>query len=403
MRAGTTSSSAYAPFSSGSRFSQSVSSPRAHGAHVPHGAEFAATTRRPVATSMPQNSCPKGDGGSESSSGCPRRNAFRSVPSVSATSTCTSTSPGPAIADRERPRRAGRPAPWKRAALTGRTRPSAPRGAGRARAPRRSARAAARSAPARRAREQRRRLAHRVRRRRARADDGQLAPVDRRPRAARPRRRRRAPCRRAATASSAVVAAAARADDGRVDRPVRRAARAPRVGVDREHVVAAPLEHRPEEPADEAVADDEHAPARHALRAAQHARERLDHRRRARRRRESGSSTPSVARTRSAKPAGHDRRLGELLARRLVPGAAARARAARPVVDERDRGRAAVAHDDLVPEHGPGRRAAELLDVRAAEPAREHLESAARAPARPRGAACRPHLGRRPAPAYRRS
>ena len=37
--------------------------------HAPHGAEFAATTRRPVATSMPQNSCPNGDGGSPRSSG----------------------------------------------------------------------------------------------------------------------------------------------------------------------------------------------------------------------------------------------------------------------------------------------------------------------------------------------
>ncbi len=57
-------------------------------------AEFAATTRWPVATSIPQNSCPNGLGSEPSSSGCPRRNVFRSVPSVSATSTCTSTSPG---------------------------------------------------------------------------------------------------------------------------------------------------------------------------------------------------------------------------------------------------------------------------------------------------------------------
>ena len=77
----------------GSRCSQSVSWPRAHAAHAPHGAELAATTRRPVATSMPQNSWPKGLGGGPSSTGWPRRYAFRSVPSVSATSTCTSTSP----------------------------------------------------------------------------------------------------------------------------------------------------------------------------------------------------------------------------------------------------------------------------------------------------------------------
>ena len=65
IRSGTTSSSAYAPFSSGSRFSHSVCRPRAHCAHVPHGAEFAATTRLPVATSKPQNSWPNGDGSSD--------------------------------------------------------------------------------------------------------------------------------------------------------------------------------------------------------------------------------------------------------------------------------------------------------------------------------------------------
>ncbi len=69
MRAGTTSSSAYAPFSSGSRFSHCASSPRKHDAHSRHGAEFAATTRRPVATSVPQNSCPNGDGSFASSNG----------------------------------------------------------------------------------------------------------------------------------------------------------------------------------------------------------------------------------------------------------------------------------------------------------------------------------------------
>ena len=63
----------------------------------------------PVATSMPQNSCPNGLGSSPSRTGWPRRNAFRSVPSVSATSTWTSTSPGPAPGA-GRPRAAGRPA-----------------------------------------------------------------------------------------------------------------------------------------------------------------------------------------------------------------------------------------------------------------------------------------------------
>ena len=77
------------------------------------------------------------DGGFESSSGCPRRNAFRSVPSVSATSTWTRTSPGPGRGSGTSSTRRS-PGPWKRAALTGRTRPSAPRGAGRGRGPRRS-------------------------------------------------------------------------------------------------------------------------------------------------------------------------------------------------------------------------------------------------------------------------
>ena len=56
IRAGTSSSSAYAPFRNGPRFSQSVSWPRWQWAHSPQGAELAATTRRPVATSTPQNS-----------------------------------------------------------------------------------------------------------------------------------------------------------------------------------------------------------------------------------------------------------------------------------------------------------------------------------------------------------
>ena len=58
IRSGTSRNSAYAPFRSGKRLSKRVSCPRPHGGHSPHGAEFGAMTRRPVSTSMPQNSWP---------------------------------------------------------------------------------------------------------------------------------------------------------------------------------------------------------------------------------------------------------------------------------------------------------------------------------------------------------
>ena len=67
-------------------------------------------------------------------------------------------------------------------------------------------------------------------------------------------------------------------------------------------------------------------------------------------------------------PARPDRARPERLARRLVAGVAPRALAAGKVMDERDAA-AADLGDDLVPEHRPGRRAAELLDVRPAEAA----------------------------------
>ena len=67
--------SAYAPFRNG-RFSQSVSSPRTQARQAPHGAELAATTRRPVATSIPANSWPNGLGVSARSSGWPRLNVL---------------------------------------------------------------------------------------------------------------------------------------------------------------------------------------------------------------------------------------------------------------------------------------------------------------------------------------
>ena len=51
-----------------------------------------------------------------------------------------------------------------------------------------------------------------------------------------------------------------------------------RIEVDREHLVTATLEDEPEELADEAVAHDEHAPARNPRRSPEDAGERLDHR-----------------------------------------------------------------------------------------------------------------------------
>ena len=97
---------------------------------------------------------------------------------------------------------------------------------------------------------------HVRRRRRPRADHRQLAPVD---------ARRRAGCRASAksstvppgsTAASAVSRAAGGAEDGGIDRPVGRAPARAGLRVDREDRVSAPLQHRPEEPPDEAVADD---------------------------------------------------------------------------------------------------------------------------------------------------
>src|SRR5207248_6558348 len=89
-----------------------------------------------------------------------------------------------------------------------------------------------------------------------------------------------------------------------------------------------------EEPADEATADDEHAPARHELERAEDARERLD----------VGAVCVVDGRRHFdavrecdalGEPAGNDRRLGEPFARGLVTGAAAGALATGPVVDER--------------------------------------------------------------------
>ena len=70
--------------------------------------------------------------------------------------------------------------------------------------------------------------------------------------------------------------------------------------------------------------------------------------------------------------AGHDRRLGEPLAGRLVPRQAAATGAAPGVMDEGYATPVAGPGHDLVPEHGALGPHADLLHVRPAEPAREH-------------------------------
>jgi hypothetical protein len=72
-------------------------------------------------------------------------------------------------------------------------------------------------------------------------------------------------------------------------------------------------------------------------------------------------------------PAGLDRGGCEFLAGGLVPCPAARALAARPVMDERDALPVRLG-DDLVPEDDSLRGVADLLDVASAEPAREDAE-----------------------------
>ncbi len=162
-----------------------------------------------------------------------------------------------------------------------------------------------------------------------------------------------------------------------MDGPVRLAPAAARVAVDGEDLVAPSRQHGGEEPADEALADDEHSSVRHPLGAPQDAGERLDHRR------PGivdpvGQVDPAVRPHPLGKPARPDRARPERLAGRLVTGVAARALAAREVVDERDAA-AVDLGDDLVPEHRSRRRAAELLDVRPAEAAGEHAGERSRA------------------------
>ena len=158
-------------------------------------------------------------------------------------------------------------------------------------------------------------------RRRPRADDRQLAPVNAgggyRPRV-REQQHRPAWLDRV----ERDLDSSRRAHDGSVDGPVRWHPGPQRVAVDREHRVPAPLQHGAEEPPDESVADHEHPPSWHALHATQHAGERLHVRPvgivdRVRKLHPPGGAHPL------GEAAGNDRRLGEPLTGRLVPREAA--------------------------------------------------------------------------------
>ena len=156
--------------------------------------------------------------------------------------------------------------------------------------------------------------------------------------------------------ATAVERRGRRAEHGCVDGAVGRLPAALRIRVDREDLVAAAAQDLREQPADEAVPDDEHAPARHALGPAEHARERLD---------VGAGRVVDLVRQLDALGRGHllgeaagdDRRLGERLAGRLVPGATALALAAGQVVQQRHASAAGAARDDLVAEHRARRRA----------------------------------------------
>ncbi len=224
--------------------------------------------------------------------------------------------------------------------------------------------------------EQRERLAHVCGRRRPRTGDGQLPPVD-------GRRRDLAGIREDEHGAAGRDRlergrhAAVPREDDRIDRPVRRPSGAPGIRIDREHVVAAALEDEPEEPADEPVADDEHASARNPRHSPEDAGERLDHRP-APVGPVVGELDPSVRTDALGEAARPDRRRRKPLAGRLVPGEATLALPARHVVDERDTTAVLELGDDLVPQHRARVRCVELFDVRPAETAGQNARKGTR-------------------------
>ena len=177
------------------------------------------------------------------------------------------------------------------------------------------------------------------------------------------------------------------AEHDRVDRPVGRAARPARVGIDREDLVAAPLEHGPKSCPMNPCPTTGTRPARNPVRSAQDASERLDHRP-ARVVQPSGSSTHACARTRSAKPPGPDRRRRERLAGGLVPGQAPRARRRTGRGGRARRGARRRLRHDLVPEHDPRERGVSFSTsdhrARTRRPARARPARRARGPRRAR-------------------
>ena len=162
---------------------------------------------------------------------------------------------------------------------------------------------------------------------------------------------------------------------GRLGAVAERQLEAVRQRVGGEDVVTAAHERLREEQAGEAAADHEDAPAGCA---------RLPGARRRGsanvplRRRSRPGARSSLQRSRAPRTAGKDRRLREPRTGRLVPGPAAVALAAGQMVDERDAPAVSPLATTSWPRTVPAA-AAELLDVRAAQAARDDVDQLARA------------------------
>ena len=190
------------------------------------------------------------------------------------------------------------------------------------------------------------------------------------------RGRRRAACRRARArrplrSRRRVRRAPRRRPGRRAARPARRGSRSVAKTSSPRRVSTAP-NSRPTKP----LPTTSTRPPRQPLRGAQHAGERLDVGARSRRRPRRAGRASAVACARSANPP------GTIVAARnasQVDSCPARQRvafAAGQVVDERDAPPVEL-RDDLVAEHRPRGRGADLLDVGAAQPAGEHADERA--------------------------
>ena len=211
----------------------------------------------------------------------------------------------------------------------------------------------------------------------SRADDGELPAVDELERkVARIGEDEQRAARR--EGPDRFVRAGGSTEDNRVDRTVGRPPGAARVAVDGEHVVAAAGKHGGEQVAHEAMSHDQHAPTGDMLRAAQDTCQRLDGRP-PRIVEPFRQPDPALGSRALGEPPGHDRLRRELLARRLVSRAAARAVPAWAVVDESDSLPVRRLPDDLVAEHPPRVGRVELLEVGTAQPTGEHVHELAAA------------------------